>query len=88
MIPEVIIKVKPNGQSTVEASNVQGTACSLHTAPFIAALGKQGISLAPGLHADNMGNNRREVARSNHMRTRWLTRRTGRRGRVQRWRPR
>lgn len=40
MNPEVIVKIKPDGTTTVEASNVQGTSCSLHTAPFIAALGK------------------------------------------------
>ncbi len=38
---EVIIRVRPDGATTVEADNVQGPACSLHTAPFVTALGKR-----------------------------------------------
>jgi hypothetical protein len=38
---EVIIRVRPDGGATIEADNVQGSACSLHTAPFVAALGKR-----------------------------------------------
>ncbi len=36
---QIIINIKPNGQATVEADGIQGTACSLHTQPYVRALG-------------------------------------------------
>jgi hypothetical protein len=36
---EVVIKIKPNGETTVEALGYLGPSCSLATAPYIQALG-------------------------------------------------
>jgi hypothetical protein len=36
---EVIIRVSPDGKATVEAEGVQGSVCTLHTQPFLNALG-------------------------------------------------
>ena len=37
----VIVTVKPNGETNVEADGIKGTQCSLHTAPYIKALGQR-----------------------------------------------
>jgi hypothetical protein len=38
-MPEIIVTVKPDGTSQVKAEGIQGTSCSLHTAPFWKAIG-------------------------------------------------
>jgi hypothetical protein len=40
-MPEVIITIKKDGSAKVHAEGIQGTACSLHTLPFVAALGEK-----------------------------------------------
>lgn len=36
---EILITIKPNGDTNVEAVGYQGASCSLQTAPYIHALG-------------------------------------------------
>jgi hypothetical protein len=36
---EILVKIKPNGETHVEAVGYQGESCSLATAPYIQALG-------------------------------------------------
>jgi hypothetical protein len=38
-VAEVIVTVKPNGEVKVHAECVLGPACSLHTKPYVEALG-------------------------------------------------
>jgi hypothetical protein len=38
---EVIITVRTDGQTTVEANGIKGAVCTLKTAPYVKALGKQ-----------------------------------------------
>ena len=38
---QILVIVKPNGETTVEAVGYQGSACSLKTAPYINALGNR-----------------------------------------------
>ncbi len=39
-MPEIQITIKKDGTTTVKAEGVQGPSCSLHTQPYIRALGK------------------------------------------------
>ena len=38
---EVIVTVSPKGETKIHAEGIQGTACSLHTRPFVNAIGVQ-----------------------------------------------
>lgn len=42
----VIVTVKPDGTTTVEADGIQGTSCIAHTNPFVVALG-QAVKQSP-----------------------------------------
>lgn len=37
---KVIVKIMNDGTTTIEGAGIKGVACSLHTQPFVAALGK------------------------------------------------
>jgi Protein of unknown function (DUF2997) len=37
---QVIVTINPAGETTVEADGITGSQCSLHTRPYILALGK------------------------------------------------
>jgi len=45
---EIIIRVRPTGETTVEADGIVGSACSLHTRPYVEALGQQTGELPKG----------------------------------------
>lgn len=40
-MPEIVITVKPNGETDVEALNYNGPSCILATNPYVTALGIQ-----------------------------------------------
>ena len=59
---EIIITVKPDGSVKVHAEGIQGPACSVHTRPYVLALGEQvGEEPLPEMFMNNISTQQQEL---------------------------